>query len=66
MTFDEVLDAIGILSEEQQVNLLQVVRQRLAAKGRQRIVADMRAARADHQAGLIRATSVDELMREIE
>ena len=66
VTFDEVLDVIEHLPVEQQANLVEVVRRRLAERGRQRIVADAREARAEHAAGNTRAMSVDDLMREIE
>jgi len=65
-TFDEVLDAIEHLPDEQQADLVGVVRRRLAERGRQRIVADAREARAQHAAGQTRAMSIDDLMREIE
>jgi hypothetical protein len=65
-TFDEVLDAIEHLPVEQQADLVEVVRLRLAERGRQRIVADVKEARAEHAAGKTRAVSVDDLMREIE
>jgi len=65
-TFDEVLDAIEHLPEEQQADLVDVVRRRLAERGRQRIIADAREARAEHAAGRTRATSIEDLMREIE
>ncbi len=66
VTFDEVLDAIEHLPVEQQADLVDVVRRRLAERGRQRIVADAREARAEHAAGNTRVMSVDELMREVE
>ena len=62
-TFDEVLDAIEHLPEQQQADLVDVVRRRLAERGRQQIIADARDARA---AGKTRAMSIDDLMREIE
>lgn len=65
-TFDEVLDAIERLPVEQQADLVDVVRRRLAERRRQQVIADAREARAEHAAGNTRATSVDELMREIE
>ena len=65
-TFDEVLDAIEHLPVEQQEDLVDVVRRRLAERGRQRIVADAREARAESAAGKTSATSIDELMRELE
>jgi hypothetical protein len=65
-TFDDVLEAIEHLPVEQQADLVDVVRRRLAERARKQIVADAREARAEHQAGKTRATSVDDLMREIE
>jgi hypothetical protein len=65
-TFDEVLDAIEHLPAEQQADLVEVVRRRLAERGRQQIVADAREARAEFAAGKTHATAIDDLMREIE
>jgi uncharacterized protein (UPF0248 family) len=65
-TFDEVLDAIEHLPIEQQADLVDVVRRRLAERGRRQIVVDAREARAEFAAGGTRATSIDDLMREIE
>ena len=66
ITFDEVLEAIEHLPERQQAELVDVVRRRLAERGRQRIIADAREARAEHAAGKTKAKSVDEIMREID
>ena len=65
-TFDEVLDAVELLPDQQQADLVEVVRKRLAERGRQQIVADACEARAEFAAGKTRATSIDDLMREIE
>lgn len=65
-TFDQVLDAIENLPIEQQEDLLDVVRRRLAERGRQQIVADAHEARAEFAAGKTRAISIDDLVREIE
>lgn len=65
-TFDEVLDAIEHLPIEQQADLVDVVRRRLAERGRQKIIVDAREARAEFATGKTSATSIDELMREIE
>jgi hypothetical protein len=65
-TFDEVLDAIEHLPVEQQADLVELVRRRLAERGRRQIIDDAREARAEFAAGKTRATSVDDLMREIE
>jgi uncharacterized protein (UPF0248 family) len=65
-TFDEVLDAIEHLPEEQRTDLIDVVRHRIAERGRQRILADARDARVEHAAGKTRAMSIEDLMGEIE
>jgi hypothetical protein len=65
-TFDQVLDAIEHLPIEQQADLVDVVRRRLAERGRQRIIADAREARAEFASGKTSATSIDDLMRELE
>ena len=43
--FDEVLDAIEHLPLEQQVELVELMRRRLARRGRERIVKEAREAR---------------------
>lgn len=65
-TFDEVLDAIEHLPLDQQADLVDVVRRRLAERGRQQIIADAREARAEFAAGKTRATSIDDLMPAVE
>jgi len=62
-TFDEVLEAIEHLPVEQQADLVELVRRRLAERGRRQIIDDAREARAEFAAGKTRATSVDDLMR---
>jgi hypothetical protein len=64
-TFDEALDAIEHLPIEQQEDLIDVVRHRLAERGRQRIIADAKEARAEFASGKTSATSIDDLMCEI-
>jgi hypothetical protein len=65
-TFDEVLDAIEHLPPAQQADLIDLVRRRLAERGRKQIIDDVKEARAEQAAGKTRAVSVDDLMREIE
>jgi hypothetical protein len=65
-TFDEVLDAIEHLPADQQFELVDVVRRRLAERGRQRVIADVKEAEREHAEGKTRAASVEEIMREIE
>lgn len=66
MTFDDVLDAAEQLPKQQQEDLVDVIRRRLAERGRQQIIADAQDARVEHAAGKTRAMSIDELMSEIE
>ena len=65
-TFDQLLEAVELLPDDQQANLVDVVRRRLAERGRQQVIADAQQARAEHQDGKIQPMSVDELMRELE
>lgn len=65
-SFNEVLDAIESLPDEQQADLVDVVRRRLAERGRERIVADAAEARAEMADGKLRPASVKQIMREME
>jgi len=62
-TFDEVLDVVEHLPDEQQANLVEVVRHRLAERGRQRVIADAREARDEFAAAQSRATPIDDLIK---
>jgi hypothetical protein len=64
-TFNEVLDAIEHLPADQQADLINGVRRRLAQRNRQQIIDDAKEARAEYAAGKTQAVSVDDLMREI-
>lgn len=66
VTFDQVLDAIEHLPADQQADLVEVVRRRLAEQGRQRVIQDVREARAQFSDGKATPASVDQIMREIE
>ena len=63
--FSSVLDAIEQLSDEEQETLLDIVRRRLAERGRQRIVRDVEEGRREFAAGRLKPMSVDEIMDEI-
>ncbi len=65
-TFDQLLDAVDHLSPDEQAALVDVVRRRLAEQGRERVAAEIVQARSEHAAGQTSASSVDEIMREIE
>jgi hypothetical protein len=64
--FSNVLDAIEQLSSEEQETLVDIVRHRLAERGRQRVIRDVKESRRELAAGLLKAMSVDEIMDEID
>ena len=66
VTFDELLDAIEHLPADEQADLVEVVRRRLAERGRRRVTEDVGEARAEFGNGTAKPASVDEIMREIE
>jgi len=66
ITFDEVLEAIEHLPVDEQADLLEVVRRRLAERGRRQIIEDAKEAHAQFNDRTAKPASVDEIMREIE
>jgi len=66
VTFDEVLEAIEHLLIDEQADLLEVVRRRLAARGHRRVIDDICEARTQFSNGAAKPASVDEIMRDIE
>jgi hypothetical protein len=64
-TFDEVLDAVEHLPADQQADLVEVIRKRLAERGRQRVVTDVKDARAEFNSGKGQPVNVDSLLGEI-
>ncbi len=66
VTFDEVLEAIEHLPVDEQADLLEVVRRRLAERGRRRVIDDVSEARIQFGNGTTKPSTADEIMREIE
>lgn len=62
--FYEVVDAADALSEEEQEALIDLIRRRLAERGRERLIEDVRLANEEFEAGKCRVMTVDEIMRE--
>lgn len=62
-SFDQILDAIELLPIDQQSDVIEIMRRRLAERARKQILDD---ARAEHVAGKTKVVSVEKLMREIE
>lgn len=64
-TFAEVVEAADQLSEDEQEELIAILRRRLIDAGRKRIIADVQQSRREFKAGLCRPVTPAELMREI-
>jgi len=65
MPFDEALSAVDSLPPDQQEELVGIIRRRLAALGRARVLQDVHDADTEFMAGRCSPVSVDDLMREI-
>lgn len=65
MTFDEVLDAVERLSDDEKRDLLGILRSRLAASGRLRVIADVAESQAEFERGECKVTTPEELMEEL-
>lgn len=63
--FSEVLDAVGALSPEEQLTLVDIVSHRLVEEGRKRVVDDVRQSRQEYAEGHCRPITVDELRNEM-
>jgi hypothetical protein len=64
--FDELLEAVEHLSDEAQAELVDVIRRRLAERGRERVVEDVQQARKEFAGGKCSVSTPDDVMREIE
>lgn len=64
--FDELLEAVEDLPDEAQAELVDVIRRRLAERGRARVAKEVRQARTEFDEGKCSPTTPDDLMREIE
>ncbi len=64
--FGDVLDAVGALSAEEQLALVEIVARRLAEQGRTRVAASVQEARREFAEGRCRPVTIDELRDEIQ
>ncbi len=62
--FSDVVDAADRLSTEEQEELLEILRRRLAERRRAQLVREVQEARAEFAAGQASVASVDEIMDE--
>jgi hypothetical protein len=65
LPFGEVLEAADHLSQDEQEELIAILRRRLIETARQRLIAEVREARQEFAEGRCSVTTPDELMREI-
>jgi len=63
--FQKALETIETLPSEQQADLVEIVRRRLAQHRRDEIAASIREAKADHRAGKVKRGTVADLMRDL-
>jgi hypothetical protein len=63
--FQKALDVIETLPSDQQSELVDVVRRRLAEHRRDEIAASIREAKADYRAGKVKRGTVADLMRDL-
>ena len=64
LPFAEVVDAADRLSEDEQEELVAIIRRRLRERARNRLVADAHEALQEFEAGRCKPVTPDELMRE--
>ena len=65
VTFQDVLDMIESLPEEQQENLISIIRRRLIEHKREVLAERINEAREEYRLGKVRRGTVDDLMKEI-
>ena len=65
VTFQDVLDMIESLPEEQQENLIAIIRRRLIEHKREVLAERINEAREEYKLGKVRRGTVDDLMKEI-
>lgn len=64
-SFADALEVVDQLSFEEQEELTRIVRLRLAERGRQRVIRDVKQAEAEYAAGKAKVATVQEIMAEI-
>jgi len=62
--FDDILEAVDSLTPEEQVDLVHLMQKRLAHLGRQRVVAEVKEAQQDLDAGHVSRYSGVDFLRE--
>ena len=65
ITFQEALEIVEALPEDQQENLIDIVRRRLIERRREVLAEHIKEAREEYNRGEVRRGTVDELMKEL-
>jgi hypothetical protein len=65
ITFADVVEAADRLSSDEQLELIAILKHRLAEEGRARVLRDVAESEAEFARGECRPVTVDELMREV-
>lgn len=65
ITFQKALEIIESLPENQQEDLIEIIRRRLIEQRRDRIADGIREAREEYARGEVKRAAVDELMKEL-
>jgi hypothetical protein len=66
VTFQEALDVVESLPEEQQENLIDIIRRRLIEHRREELAEHIKEAREEYRRGEVHRGTVDDLIRELE
>jgi hypothetical protein len=66
VTFQEALEAVELLPDEQQNDLVEIVRRRQSERRRGQLAANIRQARHELALGEVRRGSVDDVIAELE
>jgi hypothetical protein len=64
-TFNDALEVVESLPEDQRESLLEIIRNRLIEERRDKLALSIKKAKREYQKGEIRRGSVDDLMREL-
>ncbi len=65
VTFQEALDIVGSLPQEDQEVLIEIIRHRLVEYRREKLAKNISKAREEYDRGEIRRGTVEELMKEL-
>lgn len=64
-TFDEALEVVESLPEEQRASLIEIVRNRLIEERREKLAKSIKEAKRDLMHGRVKRGTVDDLMRDL-